>query len=243
MRASWPSRATVARPARRPASRARAARPARPTTRGNRRCPAWPPRCASGESGCSARGRAEAASSWPRIAAANPFVIPRASRPLNARVSMVPSSWAARIAALWAGGAPLSGQAIKAVPNCTPLAPSAAAATIPRPSIIPPDAITGTETASAICGTSAIVPTRLSSSAAMKVPRWAPASLPCATIASAPACSSARASDTVVAVPISLIPRSFIPPHDLSRRNAEGEAEHRNVRAENRFDLLLERRQ
>ncbi len=35
----------------------------------------------------------------------------------------------------------------------------------------------------------------------------------------------------------------FHSPHDLSRRNAEGEAEHRNVRAENRFDLLLERRQ
>jgi hypothetical protein len=32
-------------------------------------------------------------------------------------------------------------------------------------------------------------------------------------------------------------------PHDLSRRDAEGKAENRNVRVENRLDLMLERRQ
>ena len=45
------------------------------------------------------------------------------------------------------------------VPRSTPAAPSARAATTPRPSAIPPAATTGTRTASTISGTSANVPT------------------------------------------------------------------------------------
>ena len=48
------------------------------------------------------------------------------------------------------------------MPIWTPLAPSTNAAAIPRPSAMPPAAITGTSTASTTCGTSAIVPTWLS---------------------------------------------------------------------------------
>ena len=44
------------------------------------------------------------------------------------------------------------------MPICTPDAPSAKAAATPRASAMPPAAITGTFTASAICGTSAKVP-------------------------------------------------------------------------------------
>ena len=44
------------------------------------------------------------------------------------------------------------------MPICTPAAPSANAAAMPRASAMPPAAITGTFTASTICGTSANVP-------------------------------------------------------------------------------------
>ena len=56
--------------------------------------------------------------------------------------------------------------------------------------------------ASAICGTSDIVPTIDDSNAPKKLPRCAPASLPCATTASTPNRSSVIASSTVVAVPM-----------------------------------------
>ena len=45
------------------------------------------------------------------------------------------------------------------MPTDTPDAPSASAATTPRPSPIAPAAITGSLTASTTCGTKAIVPT------------------------------------------------------------------------------------
>ena len=53
----------------------------------------------------------------------------------------------------------VSGQRRYAVPICTAEAPSANAARMPRPSAMPPAAITGTRTASTTCGTSANVPT------------------------------------------------------------------------------------
>ncbi len=45
------------------------------------------------------------------------------------------------------------------------------AAAIPRPSMMPPEAITGTCTASTTCGTSAIVPTSAELKSAANVPR------------------------------------------------------------------------
>ena len=74
----------------------------------------------------------------------------------------------------------------EAVPNCTADAPSARAATMPRASAMPPVAMTGTRTASATCGTSAIVPTWVEMSSVRNMPRWPPASKPCAMTASLP---------------------------------------------------------
>jgi hypothetical protein len=53
------------------------------------------------------------------------------------------------------------------------------------------------------------VPIIAFSKSVAKVPRCAPASLPCATMASTPLRSSAMASSTVVAVPMRYIPRAF----------------------------------
>jgi hypothetical protein len=75
--------------------------------------------------------------------------------------------------------------------------------------MIPPEAITGMRTARTICGTNAMVPIIAASNATANVPRWAPASLPCATTASTPAASSATASSTVVAVPTMNIPAAL----------------------------------
>src|SRR5262249_31077646 len=71
-------------------------------------------------------------------------------------------------------------------PICTPLAPKAKAAAIARPSAIPPAAITGTRTASTICGTSAMEPTTPAPARSLKLPRCPPASNPCAMMTSAP---------------------------------------------------------
>ena len=56
------------------------------------------------------------------------------------------------------------------------------AAAIPRASLTAPAAITGTFTASTICGTSAKVPTWAARSSDRNMPRWPPASKPCAII-------------------------------------------------------------
>ena len=77
---------------------------------------------------------------------------------------------------------------------------------MPRPSMMPPEATTGTSgpTASTTCGTSAIVPTSAGARAAApptpNVPRWPPASPPCAITASAPPATARRASSTVVTI-------------------------------------------
>ncbi len=83
---------------------------------------------------------------------------------------------------------------------------------------------------------------RLSSHAARNVPRCAPASLPCATIASTPAVWSAprlghrrRGAHQPDAARFHLR-------DDLRRRNPKGEAEDRNLRIDDHLRLLLEGR-
>ncbi len=76
---------------------------------------------------------------------------------------------------------------------------------MPRPSMMPPDAITGTcpPTASTTCGTSAMVPTSgllRTGSVPVKAERWPPASVPCAITAVAPAATARRASATFVTI-------------------------------------------
>ena len=77
---------------------------------------------------------------------------------------------------------------------------------MPRPSAMPPAAITGTPTASATCGTSAKVPTCASTRSSRNMPRWPPASAPWAMIASQPCPSSQTASSTVVAEAMTFAP-------------------------------------
>ncbi len=138
-----------------------------------------------------------------------PFFNPRAGLPEKARVTTVVSSLAARMARLWASGAPDSGQGRKAVPSCAADAPACIADTISWPSIKPPVAITGMLTAAAVARTRSSVGTIDDSNESKNVPRCAPASKPCATTASTPACSNWRASSTVVAVPTMAMPRAL----------------------------------
>src|SRR5216683_1615282 len=140
-------------------------------------------------------------SSRPASLAVKAFGMPRAGRPEKARVITVRSWRAARIACLCAAGAPDSGHVRNAVPSCAAAAPRVSAAVIARPSMIPPEAITGTRTAAAIPATRSSIGTIATSKGAANVPRCAPASAPCATTASTPASASMRPSRTVVAVP------------------------------------------
>src|SRR6266851_1979485 len=146
---------------------------------------------------CAGKGASGAAA----ISRVKRLARPRAARPENARVTTVESSRACRSAARYGALVPASGQRRKAVPSCAAPAPSARAATTPRPSMMPPAAITGTRTASIICGTSAITPMSAGFASRSNVPWCPPASAPCAQMASTPASSSARASATVDAVP------------------------------------------
>ena len=91
------------------------------------------------------------------------------------------------------------------MPSETPAAPSASAAAIPRPSMMPPDATTGTSrpTASTTCGTSASVPTSgtlRTGSSPVKALRCPPASVPWAISPAAPAATARRASATFVTI-------------------------------------------
>ena len=121
------------------------------------------------------------------------------------------SAGVSRSASAQTSAAPLSALPRKRVPSDTPWAPSASAAAIPRPSMMPPDATTGMPgpTASAICGTSDIVPPPRAAPPP-KVPRWPPASLPCAITASAPASTARRASSTVVTIGSSRAPAARV---------------------------------
>ena len=163
--------------------------------------------CFSAATRCPWKGYGKRASDGESSTSASALRSPRPSRPVKPRVSSVPSPCAAlRSAARWAGCAFDSSQARNAVPICTAWAPSASAAAMPRPSAIPPAAMTGARTASATCGTSATVPIKDASADRRKEGRWPPASAPVATMASTPAASSARASSTVVAVPMVRMP-------------------------------------
>jgi hypothetical protein len=82
----------------------------------------------------------------------------RAYRPVNVSVIVVSSPPELISASLYMGGAIDSRHATNRVPSRTPEAPNARDATRPRPSAMLPAAITGWRTASAICGTSAMVP-------------------------------------------------------------------------------------
>ena len=99
--------------------------------------------------------------------------------------------------------------ATKRVPIRMPAAPSASAATRPRPSAMPPAAMTGTETASTICGMRAMLPMApVSGDAGLaKVARCPPASLPWATTASQPRATTVRASSAVAIIAITAMPR------------------------------------
>ena len=125
--------------------------------------------------------------------------MPRAGRPVIRLVSAVPSSRADLSAARCGAEIFASGHHRYAVPICTPAAPSAKAAAMPRASVTAPAAMTGTLTASTTCGTSANVPAWVAMSSLKKMPRWPPASLPCAITTSTPRASSQRASAAVVA--------------------------------------------
>src|SRR5262249_27014645 len=111
---------------------------------------------------------------------------------------------------LYISGAIDSRVATKRVPSSTPLAPSASAATSPRPSARPPAATTGTRTASTTCGSRDMRPTRSASGNAALPPidRWPPASSPWATMTSAPPAAAARASSTVETIAMVLMPRA-----------------------------------
>ena len=76
----------------------------------------------------------------------------RAGRPVNALVTCLRSSFAWAKVLRYASGMAVSGQRKNAVPICTALAPSACAAATPRPSAIPPAAMTDTDTASTTWG-------------------------------------------------------------------------------------------
>ena len=137
------------------------------------------------------------------------FARPRAGRPVNTLVSTVASSRASSRAARCRSDIADSALGRYAVPICTPAAPRAKAAAIPRPSAMPPAATTGTSTASTTCGTSAMVPGWESTVSVRNMPRWPPASYPCAITASHPRAASQRASATVVAELSTLQPSAF----------------------------------
>ncbi len=79
---------------------------------------------------------------------------------------------------------------------------------MPRPSMMPPAAITGMSRASTQAGTRAMVPIWLLLPRSRKLPRCPPPSMPEAQTASAPTSAQARASATVVAVPMTKLPAS-----------------------------------
>lgn len=83
----------------------------------------------------------------------------RASFPVNDFVRMVLTFGSSRMARTHTSSALDSVAVRNAVPICTALAPSASTATIPHPSMMPPAAITGIDTASRTSGSNAINPT------------------------------------------------------------------------------------
>ena len=132
----------------------------------------------SGARPVAACGKAGASAEIGPISRMTRLGIPRAGRPVITLVMTVESSSACERAARAGALTRDSGQRRYAVPICTPAAPSANAAAMPRPSAIPPAARTGTLTASTTCGTSANVPGCSPIFSVRNMPRWPPASTP-----------------------------------------------------------------
>ncbi|GAA1381969.1 hypothetical protein GCM10009639_00570 [Kitasatospora putterlickiae] len=128
----------------------------------------------------------------------------RAGRPVNARVTVVPSNSvsAARCAAV----VPASSARSSAVPSCTATAPARSAAAIAAPSDSPPAAISGSPVTARTAGSSSSSGRSPGRSTVRCVPRCPPASGPCTTSASIPTASARRASSGEVTVPIWTVP-------------------------------------
>ena len=125
------------------------------------------------------------------------FSIPRAVRPVNARVRAVgPRS---RSASLCAGEVAASGVSMNAVPSWAAAAPAASTAATPWPVAMPPVATSGRSLTARTSWRSASRPTSPGARSS-KEPRWPPASTPWTTSASAPASCAATASAAVVTV-------------------------------------------
>ena len=130
------------RPARRPVARAPARPPGRATSPARPRAVSSDPTSGSGQRAAEPE---RAAPRSPENASLTRLRTARAGRPVNARVIVVAlGGGLARRRGGGRGGSPDSGQARKAVPTWAAPAPSASAAASPRPSAIPPAAITGT---------------------------------------------------------------------------------------------------
>src|ERR1700692_1167693 len=218
--ANWPSRARALPASARVSSaaawsrRSRTACPAQRLVKST--LPSFSAAAFSGARLVAAWGKAGASGEIGPTSRITRLATPRAGRPVMTLVMTVESSsaWAS---AIRAGALTLdSGQRRWAVPICTPAAPSANAAAIPRPSAMPPAAMTGTFTASTICGTSAKVPGCSAILSVRNMPRWPPASAPCAMMTSAPFSSSQIASLTMVADDITMQPAA------LTRRTIAG---------------------
>src|SRR3954469_23259705 len=116
------------------------------------------------------------------------LTMPRARRPVNARVSAVGALVPSR--SRCAGFVPASGASMKAVPACAAAAPAARAAATACASMRPPVAISGSLVTAAARRSSVRSPT--GSAGSSKPPRWPPASAPWTTRAVAPAASAPR---------------------------------------------------
>ena len=109
-------------------------------------------------------------------------------------------------------------------------APSASAAATPCASAMPPAAITGTLTArDDLRHQRERADLRGRGRRDRNMPRWPPASRPCAMIASTPRASSQRASSTVVADERTFAPQRAHARQQLRRRQAEVEAHDRRA--------------
>ena len=132
----------------------------------------------SGTSGAAARGKAGTFFAIGPSSRTIRVSRTRAGRPVKTFVTNVCSGRAALTACRYRGETFASSQRRNAVPICTADAHNANAAATPLGSPMPPAAMTGTFTASTICGTRAIVPTCASTSWRRNVPRCPPASSP-----------------------------------------------------------------
>ena len=127
-----------------PAWRGPGPRPVRPTSAKNLSSPAPRPSPAAAQ---ARRRRAEIRARRSEIGPTSRMsrlTMPRAGRPVIRLVTAVLSSPAVFSASRWTGEIFASGAHRYALPICTPAAPSANAAAMPRASVIAPAAITGT---------------------------------------------------------------------------------------------------